>query len=194
MLVADRPVDVAVNEVVWDRTASVRAIVDHFVKTGRKKPAIMLPMSGNRYKAEVFADQCARHGIELPRKAIVDVGDINNSELSDLTEFPAFLEDHFSRNDFDFDAVFCSCDEFAASLSVWLRRRGIRVPDDVAIVGFNNTAAAKLADVPLASVDRAYLELSAVIRDVLFAGLDEPDTPVVQKTLPMKFVWRQSAG
>lgn len=52
----------------------------------------------------------------------------------------------------DFTAVFAANDQSAAGVALGLHRRGIRVPDDVSLVGFDDTGPARYAIPPLTTV------------------------------------------
>ncbi len=56
--------------------------------------------------------------------------------------------------------VFAHNDELAYGLIEAMRERGLRCPEDLAIVGFNNTEASKVLAVPLTTVDYPVAEVS----------------------------------
>jgi LacI family transcriptional regulator len=57
-------------------------------------------------------------------------------------------------------AVFTHNDGLANGLIEAMRERGLRCPEDLAIVGFNNTEASKVLAVPLTTVDYPVAEVS----------------------------------
>jgi len=50
------------------------------------------------------------------------------------------------------DGVFYPCDDVAVGGINWLREAGIRVPEDVAVVGFNDAPRARFCPVPLTTI------------------------------------------
>jgi LacI family transcriptional regulator len=61
------------------------------------------------------------------------------------------------------DALFCGNDQIARGATDALRERGLRVPEDVAVVGFDNWDVMTLAArPPLSSVDMNLRELGRV--------------------------------
>ena len=94
----------------------------------------------------------------------------------------------------DLDAVFCGNDQIARGAADALRELGVRVPDDVAIVGFDNWNVMTEASVPpLTSVDmnlgtlgsEAGAALLEMIAGRRLAGL---------RRLPCSLVVRESCG
>ena len=60
--------------------------------------------------------------------------------LSDTgTEAPFFeyLQDHIKNGRSEFDGIFCNSDHLAAHIHAFLKKKGIRVPEDVQIIGYD---------------------------------------------------------
>lgn len=60
--------------------------------------------------------------------------------LSDSdTEAPfyRFLEEHIQDGKLEFDGIFCNSDGLAVRVSEFLRKQGIRIPEDVQIIGYD---------------------------------------------------------
>jgi LacI family gluconate utilization system Gnt-I transcriptional repressor len=73
----------------------------------------------------------------------------------------------------DVDAIFFGNDDLAAGAVFECRKRGIRVPDDIAITGFNDQEIAAEMDPPLTSVATPRFEIGRVTGEKLlrrFAG------------------------
>jgi DNA-binding LacI/PurR family transcriptional regulator len=60
--------------------------------------------------------------------------------------------DELRRRDVEFDAIFAACDVAGIGAMHALQRLGRAIPDEVAIVGFDDIPAAKLASPPLSTV------------------------------------------
>ncbi|CAM3816014.1 LacI family DNA-binding transcriptional regulator [Alicyclobacillus pomorum] len=69
------------------------------------------------------------------------------------------------------DAVFASNDEMAIGLLKAFSEKGIRVPDDVAIVGFDNIRIAEYVQPPLTTVRQPMYEMGSVAAQLLFQAL-----------------------
>ncbi|MFE0465157.1 LacI family DNA-binding transcriptional regulator, partial [Kitasatospora sp. NPDC058965] len=84
------------------------------------------------------------------------------------------------------DAVFVASDQMALGALRALRRRGLRVPDDVALIGFDDAPAAAKARPALTTVRQPVEELGIQAMELLHHG---PSDPVV---LPTRLVVRDS--
>ena len=93
----------------------------------------------------------------------------------------------------DTDAIFCGNDQIARGISDALREAGRRVPDDVALVGFDNwEIMATACRPPLTTVDMNLRELGRTAAERLLAAIDGKFAPGVEK-LACSLVVRESS-
>jgi LacI family transcriptional regulator len=90
-------------------------------------------------------------------------------------------------------AIVCANDQTALGVMHALARRGIKVPDDVAVTGFDDVPVARHMHPPLTTVRQPIQELGATAFDVLYARISEsavePDV-----VLPVELIIRESCG
>lgn len=81
--------------------------------------------------------------------------------------------------------VYCANDMTAIGLLQGLMRQGLRVPDDIAIVGYDDIDFAAAAAVPLSSVAQPRREIGAAAADLLLAEIADEDAarPHVHRSL-----------
>ena len=119
-----------------DNAAGARAVAEHFVATGRKRIVHISGPVGNidaEERAAAFTQALAAHP-EV--QSVVVQGDFY--EASGGAAVAALI-----KADRSFDAIFAGNDMMAIGALEALRDRGLNVPEDVAVAGFD--------DVPLAS-------------------------------------------
>jgi LacI family transcriptional regulator len=94
-----------------------------------------------------------------------------------------------------FDAVFCGSDQIARGVADALREAGRRVPEDVALVGFDNwDVMAEACRPPLTTVDPDMSELGRVAARKLLDAIEGHHTERGRLLLPCRLVVRQSTG
>lgn len=92
------------------------------------------------------------------------------------------------------DAITCGNDLIARGVADALRERGVRVPDDVAIVGYDNwEILAAATRPPLTSVDMGLEGLGRTAAHLLLARIDG-DRETGVRRLPCSLVVRESSG
>ena len=92
------------------------------------------------------------------------------------------------------DALVCANDQMAIGALRTLAERGIRVPDDIAVVGFDDIFPASLCDPPLTTVHQPIRKLAEVACDRLAERINDPTLRPKQELLPTELVLRSSCG
>ena len=93
----------------------------------------------------------------------------------------------------DLDAVFAASDLMAIGALRALRATGRRVPDDVAVVGFDDSHAARLTDPQLTSVRQPMEEIGHSLARLLLGEVREPGRNSASLIVPTELVVRQSS-
>ncbi|MBP2330363.1 LacI family transcriptional regulator [Kibdelosporangium banguiense] len=92
------------------------------------------------------------------------------------------------------DAVFCGSDQIARGVADALRASGRRVPEDIALVGFDNWDVMALGcQPPLTSVDMELEKLGRTAADLLLAAIGGDPSPG-RHTHPCRLVIRESTA
>ncbi|HEX4704286.1 MAG TPA: LacI family DNA-binding transcriptional regulator [Pseudonocardiaceae bacterium] len=94
----------------------------------------------------------------------------------------------------DMDAFFCGNDQIARGVADTLRERGVRVPDDIAIVGYDNwDTMALAARPPLTTIDMDLGEIGRIAALRLLAQIDATTPEAGLATVPCRLIVRESA-
>lgn len=91
-----------------------------------------------------------------------------------------------------FSAIFCANDQMAFGARLALHRRGIRVPDDVSLVGFDDESSAAYMIPPLTTVRQPAIELGQVAADAILALINKK-TPSIP-TFDAELIIRESVA
>lgn len=92
------------------------------------------------------------------------------------------------------DAIVCANDPLAVGVIAELKRHGISVPADVAVVGFDDILLAEYSVPPLTTVRQPIRELGALAATRLLERIADPGRPISVETLPTTVVIRASCG
>ena len=92
------------------------------------------------------------------------------------------------------DAVVCANDQMAIGVLAGLAAGGVRVPGDVAVVGFDDIFPASMCDPPLTTVHQPIRRLGEVACDRLIARITAPGQARQVDLLPTELVLRSSCG
>ena len=89
-------------------------------------------------------------------------------------------------------AVYVYNDRLAIEVLQYLSQRGVRVPQDVAVIGFDDIRSAKMTAPPLSTIRYSLDEIADHAVCALRARRAEPDTPPVRMVMPVELVIRES--
>jgi DNA-binding LacI/PurR family transcriptional regulator len=190
MVRSGRPLSsAAVNYVDCDNRAGARDAVAHLLGRGRRRVATIAgpqDMSAGIDRLDGYRDALRAAG--LPGDdGLVAIGEFHQ-ECGQLSM--SGLLDHRP----DLDAVFAASDSIAAGALHAIRSSGRRVPDDVAIVGFDDSPIASHTDPPLSSVHQPVEALGQEMTRLLVRVMNGETTEPQATILQTRLVQRASSG
>ncbi|MFF0430971.1 LacI family DNA-binding transcriptional regulator [Streptomyces sp. NPDC004327] len=167
-----------------DNVGGARAATEYLISLDRTRVATIcgrLDTEVGRARYRGYRDAMLATGLEpCPPEA----GDF--TEASGAAAMAALLARHPHL-----DGVFAASDNMGAGALRTLRGAGRRVPADVAVIGFDDLAAARIADPPLTTVHQPVEGLGREMARMLVALINGQDpTPLI---LPTRLVVRASA-
>lgn len=172
-----------------DNRQAGRLVGEHLAGLGRRRVAFVgtaslrCPEFLERY--EGCMDALAAHGLARDASLCEDADD----STEDLGR--AAIERLLARGA-DFDAVFCGSDLLAIGAMQALEAAGRRVPEDVAVVGFDDIPAAAYARPPLTTVVQdTHAAGEALVQNVIAQIRGEAPR---SEMLPARLVIRRSCG
>lgn len=157
---------------------SIKALVGHMVKCGR----IRLAFLGGETDADPrgmqrragFVEAMQDHGLEAHRLVPAGPAPVG------MTEGAAGLDlllDHYPNT----DGVLCVSDLVAFGVLAQCARRGVRVPEDLAVSGFGNYEIGRVCEPPLTTIDVYAGRIGARTADLVIELLDAPDKGAAQR-------------
>jgi len=175
----------SLSHVDADNRDGARMAIDHLVKKGRRRIATIAgppDVSPGVDRLAGYREALINHGLEP--------GPIAYGDFTRPAGIHAMcrLLDHRPN----LDAVFCASDLMAVGALHALRQSGRRVPDDVAVIGFDDLPLASFTQPTLTTVHQPVEEMGAVAARRLLALVDGKETGP-SPILPTSLVIRQSA-
>jgi DNA-binding LacI/PurR family transcriptional regulator len=182
------PGGVAVSYVDVDNVQGARMAVEHLVARGRQVIASIsgpADMSPGIDRLAGYRQAIAASGLDADERLAV-VGDFTQKGGVD-----AMRRILAARP--DVDAVFAASDSMAAGALQVLRAAGRSIPEDVAIVGFDDSPIAETADPPLTSVRQPIEEMGAEMVRLLLEHTAHPGAAPRKVILATRLVERRSS-
>jgi DNA-binding LacI/PurR family transcriptional regulator len=92
----------------------------------------------------------------------------------------------------EFTAVFVGNDSMALGGQTALRQRGLRVPEDISVVGFDDVPETAHLVPGLTTIRQDFQLLGQLAVEYIIDLIEKPDAPIYQRVLPPKLIIRES--
>lgn len=171
--------------VIADEKQGVIQCMQYFSNLGKRRPVFLVDYAtpSNKTKMEGFSEGCAKYFSSCISPILIESG----------TDFDSYYQTTIKliKEMPEIDAIITSEDSIAAGVLKALHDLKIAVPDQVAIIGINNSSLTEMTSPTLTSLDNMLLDLSITIAQNLSAVLQ--GRPVAKKVMIYsKIVRRES--
>jgi LacI family transcriptional regulator len=190
----DRVIDeMDTHKVIVDNTQGAYEATQHLIKSGRKRIAHIA-------NAEYLSISTSRN--EGYKKALID----NNIKIDDslikycahggliYEEVETALKNLFKQKNKP-DAIFASADKLTTNCLRYLNSKKIKVPEDVALIGFSNSDLTELLSPPLTIVKQPAFEMGEIATQLLLDAIESkrPVKDFTTNTLETQLIIRESS-
>ena len=105
---------------------------------------------------------------------------------------PDWLIEQMNRMPFLPDAFVCANDYLAIHLMNALKKKGLSIPGDIMVTGFDGTSQSALVEPALTTVQIPSIEIGRMSADILLARIRNPELPYSWTHIRTNPVWRKS--
>jgi LacI family transcriptional regulator len=179
-----------VDSVRVDNCGGARAVVDHLTQAHGYHDVVFVagpprsPDSAERFVG--FRDAMHAAGLDAPAQPDA-IGHF--TEAGGAYAVRELLADRRRP-----DAIVCGNDQMAIGAMDVLAAMDLRVPDDVAVTGFDGLALTRYVRPPLTTVAQPMRDIGREAVGVLLARLTDPHAPSTNAVLPTQLLVRRSCG
>jgi DNA-binding LacI/PurR family transcriptional regulator len=146
-----------------DNRDAMRQVVDHLYGLGRRKFSIF----HMKKKKGIHSHFFERHEAVLKRLLELkippsDITTVSFPVGAEMERMAYELSPAFFKTSKRPDAIICVSDFLASGLILWLERNGYKIPEDVAVTGFDDNPISCYLDPPLTTIRQDYYELGRI--------------------------------
>ncbi|WP_437691064.1 substrate-binding domain-containing protein [Sorangium sp. So ce176] len=169
---------------------SIRRLVDHLVGLGHRRIAYIGKSTSGDFveRGAAFDEAMSAHGLEA------DLNLLSSFHECTILHAERRLGELLDRDGKFCDAIVAGNDEMAIGALRAIQARGYRVPEDIAVVGFDDISLAQHCDPPLTTVRQSPELLGRMAVDLLADLLDGLPPPQPVTRVPAELVVRRSCG
>ena len=189
LLYRSPPENLPIPYVMFENKRGARELIEHMIVVhGRRRIAYLRGPEGNEdsyWREQGYREALAKHNIPFDEN-LLGMGRFD-ADIARETVESWLLEG------LDFDTIFAGDDESAMGVMMALRHAGKKVPEEVAVLGFDDVNPSKLMIPPLTTV-RAPIEAAAAGAAQALLAQIKGDEPPQHLRYPTEVVIRQSCG
>jgi len=185
------PTTLTIPSVTVENIEITHKLVEHLIQAHGKRRILFLrgPLhqEDSMRREAGYKSALAANGIPFDEKLVL------NGEYERDIAFQALNEFLCNGKHVAFDAVFSGDDDAAIGVLRALHKYEYRIPDDVAVVGFDDLGFASFLNPPLTTVRAPTESVGRIATEKLFAILENSDSNEAI-VLPTEIIYRRSCG
>ncbi|MBU1077547.1 MAG: LacI family transcriptional regulator [Spirochaetes bacterium] len=183
-------------DIYSDNERGGELVTEHLIKIHNRKKILFLG-GGDQYQANRLRFKGFMNVIKKYKKqgGSIKHDVVTGDFASSFRSAQDLIRSMCKEKKFDFDAVFAASDKLAMGVFNALAEQGIRVPEDVSLIGYDNNEVDAFFPVPITSVDQtAYLigRLSSV--ELMKKIMKKDAGPTESIAIQPELVIRRSCG
>lgn len=176
--------------ILVDNRQGIQQAVNHLIKVHQCRNIAFIRGPHNNDEAEdrysAYQDTLRENGLQF------DPGLIGEGQFTKESGKKAMAE-LLNHKNTHFDSILAANDDMALGALEVLMEKGIKVPEEVKLIGFDNTDRARFAPIPITSVEQPVRDLGRKAAAMAIEGANGPELPA-SVLFPTKLVCRDSCG
>jgi DNA-binding LacI/PurR family transcriptional regulator len=179
VVLGERILHSTADHITMSNVEAAKAATDHLLETGRRRIAVIGvdpadPVGTGAMRLEGYSRALNEHGIQFDPSLVLAAPLWHRASGAEAMT-------RLLRLNSSFDAVFCFNDALALGAMRVLQSRGKRVPEDVAVAGFDDIEDTRYTTPTITSVSPGREQIARTAVEMLIArieGTDSPSEPV----------------
>lgn len=169
----------------FDQVYATRMAVEYLIELGHRHIAVVPPaldLINGEWRYQTWKATLLSYGLEP--------GPMCEAKYSFRSGYEAMSQ--IIATHISFSAVLVGSDTMALGAMRALREHGLRIPDDVSVISFDNAELAAFTEPPLTTIDFDFSQQDAMAVKYLIEILNDPDMKLHQRILLPNLVVRES--
>jgi len=144
-----------IPSVIVNNQEGLKQALDHIIKHHKKRKIAFIRGTANNVEAEerylIYLNALEENNIPFDAEMVYD---------GDFTSYAGIkaIETLIDKKNIQFEAIVASNDEMALSAMIELQKRNYKIPEDIAVIGFDNIEGTKFSNPSMTTVKQPVYE------------------------------------
>lgn len=170
------------TQIVINEEEATYNAIEHLINIGKKRIAILKETeasynSEKRYQGYLRA--LKEHDLPVDEKIILNVDDISLQEGKRMANILLSIKNRP-------DAIFAITDSAAIGVIQTLKKFKVKIPEDIAVIGFSNSSHSTIIEPKLTTIDQPGQRIGSTAIKYLIQEIDNPSDFTSNKTVEIK--------
>lgn len=196
VVACEQKIGLECNSVTFNFFEGGLMATDYLISKGKKKIAFLSSPLDRYSRTELlngYKKSLKRNNIKYDENLVRIADKEANSDLEmfEFTNGKDLIKDLIDEK-IEFDSVFCVNDVTAIGVIQELKYRGIMIPEEIGVIGFDNIYFSNMIYPPLTTIDQSTYELGTLVAEILLGSINNPKRNNFSTVLEPKLIIRES--
>jgi LacI family transcriptional regulator len=191
VFIGTKPPKVKSDSISSDNKTGGEIAADYLLKMGHQKIGLLKARKENAIRDEYFLKHLSKNGINIPEKHILSLFENSNAPEPDYLKFKTELEQFLSSPDCP-DAIFASTDPLALYVYQAAGKLGIKIPDELSVIGYGSTNVCETIWPPLTSIKQDGYTEGKTAADLIIERINGDNSEIKNLSIPVRLDKRMS--
>lgn len=184
-----------IPSVVTDTRQGMAALLEHMIERHQRRCIVFIRGPARHLESEerflAYQETLQRHALPFDPALVHHAS--RWGKIVGIEAVHTLIGNRRMRPGIDFDAVIGSEIDYAIGALQTLQEYGVRIPDDVAVAGFNDHLDAQTLELPITVMAKPFYEAGVAAVEALFTMIDGKTVPD-RIEIPSRLIVRRSCG
>jgi len=178
------------NDVLFDNVTAVRNMIEHLYRIGHTCMGAVLGYAQQQHtidRMNAFRTTLQKLGLPVHDRLI-------KTGQFDMESGFRLMYEIFTVEDIKPTVIICGNDDIAVGVLKAIKQKGLRIPEDISVIGFDNSIVSRVVEPALTTYEIPSAEMGRHATKMLLDEIRTPGRSMPRVTIPCQLIERDSVA